>query len=292
MRSYDPLGAISITASLVLAMYAVAGAPVAGWESAQTILLLALAAGLLAAFGTIERRAREPLVPLVFFRSRLLIASNLGFALASAAIYGMAYVLSLYTQEVLHYSAVRFGLAALVMPVGVGIGAQLARVAVTKRGPRVTSALAMLALAGALRPARENARRRPLRARHPAGAGGVRHPGVRHPAFNAYAIATLMGVGEREAGLAAGLNNTSEMMGGALGTALMATIAVEKTGNAIAGGRGTAVALTEGFQAAFTVGIVFALLGAVVSVGFLGVRRQTLLESTAPEAPLAVDLVE
>jgi EmrB/QacA subfamily drug resistance transporter len=277
VRSYDPAGALSITGSMVILMYAIAEAPDAGWGSVQTLSLLAVSAVLLGAFVVIERRAKVPLVPLVFFRSRLLVAANIGFALASACIYGMVFILSLYAQEVLDYSALEFGFAGLVLPVAVGIGAQIAQVVATKRGPQILSTVGMSVLVVAFL----------MLAALPLDASYLTDmfPALLvfgfffGLAFNSYAIATLMGVGEREAGLAAGLNNTSEMMGGALGTALMATVAVSTTSDVIADGEARGLsALNEGFQSAFTVGIAFAVIGAIVSILFL--------RTTRPSAPL------
>ena len=270
-REYDPLGALTITAALVAFIYALTDAPDAGWASAQTILLFVVSLLLFAAFVLIEKRAKAPLVPLWIFRSRLLVAANVGLALAAAAIYGMTLMLSLYGQEVLGWSALKFGLAGLAVPVTASIGAIAGQALVTKRGPQALAAIAMVVMAVSFL----------LLAGIPVAGDYVTDllpalvvfgPAL-GAAFTAFTIATLMGIGESEAGLAAGLNNTFEMAGGVLGTAIMATVATSTTTELLQDGAGPPVALTEGFQDAFAVGIPIALLGAVVAVLFLRTGR-------------------
>jgi MFS family permease len=121
-RSYDPLGALTITGALVLLVYAVVEAPDAGWGDPQTILLLAGSAALLGTFALIESRQRAPLVPLRIFRSRTIVGANAVMLVFGALPYGLGYVLTLYAQQVLGYSAVKFGLTSLVFPAMAAVG--------------------------------------------------------------------------------------------------------------------------------------------------------------------------
>ena len=197
-RSYDPAGALTITGALVLLVYAVVEAPDVGWGDAQTILLLAGSAVLLAAFALIESRHPAPLVPLRFLRSRTLVGANLVMLLTGAVAVAMPFVLTLYAQQVLGYSAVEFGVGSVVLAVAVTVGAIVAQAAVLKVGFRPVAATGM-ALMGAgsllltqvsvggsyfgrhlLRAARRRSRDRPrLRDRHGRGARGCRRARVR-----------------------------------------------------------------------------------------------------------------
>lgn len=117
-HDFDVPGVLSVAAALVALIYAVIQAPTAGWGSAQTVSLLALSLALFAVFVMIEWRAKPPLVPRRIARSRTLLAANVGLAFSAAPIYGMAFIISLYGQRVLGYSALKFGLAAVILPSG------------------------------------------------------------------------------------------------------------------------------------------------------------------------------
>ena len=147
-RSYDPAGALTITGALVLLVYAVIQAPVAGWGSLRTVLLFAGSAALLAAFALIEARHRAPLVPLRIFRSRTLAAADALTVLIGTVAVGMPVVLTLYAQQVLGYSAVKFGVSTVVLAVAVTAGAIAGQAAVLKAGFRPAAATGM-ALMGA-----------------------------------------------------------------------------------------------------------------------------------------------
>src|SRR5262249_22758400 len=147
-RSYDPAEALTITGALVLLVYAVIQAPHAGWGSPRTILLLAGAAALLAAFAVIESRHRAPLVPLRIFRSRTLAAADALTVLIGTVAVGMPVVLTLYAQRVLGYSALKFGVSTVVLAVAVTAGAVAGQAAVQRAGFRPVAA-AGLALMGA-----------------------------------------------------------------------------------------------------------------------------------------------
>ena len=117
-RDFDIAGSLTVTAALVALVYAIVDAPDAGWGSAKTVSMFALSLVLFTAFAAIERGAATPLVPQRITRSRSLVAANVGLACTAASIYGMAFIVALYGQEVLGYSALKFGLAGIVLPVG------------------------------------------------------------------------------------------------------------------------------------------------------------------------------
>jgi MFS family permease len=254
-RRFDVAGVLSVTGALVALLYAVVQAPSAGWGSTQTIALAVLSLGLFGAFAAIERRATQPLIPRAIARSRPLLAANVGLAFTAAAIYGMALIVSLCGQEVLHYSALKFGLEAVILPVGAAAGAATSQALATRYGPRAVSAGGIAGLVVGLA----------LLARLPVHATfaidlapalllfGV----ALGLAATAYSIATLTGVPSRDAGLAAGLNNTFEQIGGALGTAVMATIAAARTSDLLDTGTTPPLALDHGFRLAFAAAIAF-----------------------------------
>jgi EmrB/QacA subfamily drug resistance transporter len=134
-RSYDPGGALTSTGALVLLVYALVEAPDVGWGDVRTILLVAGSAVLLAAFALIDSRHRAPLVPLRFLRSRTLVGANLVMLLVGAVAAGIPFVLTLYAQQVLGYSAVRFGVSSVVLAVAVTVGAIVARPRSSRSAP-------------------------------------------------------------------------------------------------------------------------------------------------------------
>ncbi len=150
-RSYDPAGALTITGALGLLVYAVVEAPTKGWGSAQTIAMLAGSALLLVAFVVIESRQANPLVPLRFLRSQTLVGANSVMLFFGAVVYGMPFILTLYTQQVLGYSALRFGLTSIVFPIGAAIGSISGQAIVLRVGFRPVATLGMALMAvGAL----------------------------------------------------------------------------------------------------------------------------------------------
>jgi len=266
-RRFDVAGAATITAALVALVYGVVEAPDAGWDSGQTLGLFALAALLTVVFVGIESRSVAPLAPLSVFRSRSLVGGNLVlFALGTMA-FGVPFILTQYAQEVLGWSPVHFGLASVVMPVAAVAGTASAQAIATKGGVR-TVAVAAMALTGLGSLVLTQV-----------SVGGtylgdlffallLLGPGV-GAAYVAGSIASLTGVAETEAGLASGLNNASFQIGGAVGVAILSTVAV-----AGAHGAGSLAALTDGYQSAFAVAIAVAALGAVAAGLLLGSSRE------------------
>jgi len=265
-RSYDPAGALTITGALILLVYALVEAPDAGWGSLQTILLFVGSALLLAAFTLIESRHRAPLVPLRFFRSRTLAGANAVMLLVGTIAVGMPFVLTLYAQQVLGYSAVKFGVGSVVLAVGAAVGAIVAQTVIVKLGFRAVAAAGMALMgAGSLLLTQVSV-------------GGsyfgdiffallVFGPGV-GLAFVTATVAALAGVAEHEAGLASGLSNTALQIGSALGVAILTTVAVSRSHDYIAAhaGANPLVVLTKGFQSAFVACAVLAGIGLALAL--------------------------
>ena len=266
----DIAGAVTVTASLMLAVYAIVNGNEAGWTSAQTIGLLAAAAALLALFLVIEARVRSPLVPLSLFRLRNVATANVVGVLWAAAMFAWFFLSALYLQLVLGFSPLRVGLAFLpanlIMAVfSLGLSAKL----VMRFGIRLPLALGLLLAAAGLA----------LLARAPVDGNFLVDvlpsmillgfgAGI---AFNPLLLAAMSDVEPGGSGLASGLVNTSFMMGGALGLAILASLAAARTNNLLAFGASSLVALNGGYQAAFLVGALVAALAAVLAAVLLRV---------------------
>ncbi len=265
-RAFDFAGAVSVTAAISLFVYGLVEAPNAGWGSAQTIGLLAAAAALLATFVAIERRSASPLVPFSIFRIRTLTGANVVGILTGASLFSMFFFISLYMQNVLGYSAIKAGLSYLPLAVTIIIAAGIASVLVTRIGFKPVLAAGMLLIAGGLLWFGQ------------ISAGGSFLSDLLGPmllaavglgfAFVPQTIAAVSGVAEREAGLASGLINTSQQVGGALGLALLSTVAFPQIEDAAiaSGGAPTAATLTEGYADAFMVGAGVAALGVIATL--------------------------
>ena len=286
-RSYDPVGALTITGALGLLVYAVVEAPTKGWGSAQTIAVLAGSAVLLLAFVLVESRQANPLVPLRFLRSRTLVGANSVMLFFGAVVYGMPFILTLYTQQVLGYSALRFGLTSIVFPIGAAVGSISGQAIVLKVGFRPVATLGMVLMAaGALLLTQVSVNGTYF--------GDIFFgllvfgPGVGF-AFVTASIAALHGVPDHEAGLASGLSNTSFQIGAAVGVAIVSTVSVTRTKDFLAANSGAdkLEALTHGFQAAFLASGILAALGAIAAVTLLG-RRETSRTSERLE-PVTAD---
>jgi EmrB/QacA subfamily drug resistance transporter len=262
-RRFDVAGAVTITAALVALVYAVVEAPEVGWTDAQTLGLLALSAALIALFALIEARSAAPLAPLRVFRSRALVGGNLVlFALGMLA-FGMPFILTQYAQQVLDYSPVEFGLGSVVMPVTAAIGSATGQAIATKGGVRPIVVVSMVLTGlGCLLLTQVSVDGSYL--------GDIFFgllifgPGL-GAGYVAASIASLAGVAETEAGLASGLNNTSFQIGGAVGVAILSSVAISQ-----ADGAEPLVALTNGFQSAFAVAIAFAAFGLLTAILLLG----------------------
>jgi MFS family permease len=267
----DVAGAVTVTASLLLAVYAIVNGNDRGWTSGQTLGLLAAAAALLALFLGIEARVRTPLIPLGLFRLRNLATANVIGVLWAAAMFAWFFLSALYLQLVLGYSPLQVGLAFLpanvVMGVlSVGLSAKL----VLRLGirPPLTAGL-LLAAAGLVlfvrAPVDGSFAVDVLPSMILLGLGA----GI---AFNPVLLAAMSDVEPAEAGLASGVVNTSFMMGGALGLAVLASLAASRTESLLASGDDRITALTGGYHAAFLVGALFALAAAALGALLLRAR--------------------
>jgi EmrB/QacA subfamily drug resistance transporter len=286
-RSFDPAGALTITAALGLLVYGVVEAPDAGWGSAQTLLLFAASAALLGLFALIESRHPAPLVPLRIFRSRTTVGANAVMLLFATVAFGMPFTLTLYAQQVLGYSAVKFGLTSVVFPAMAAAGSIVGQAVVLRVGfrPVAAAGLALMA-AGSL-------------VLTQVSVGGsyfgdiffgllLFGPGI-GLAFVTATVAALAGVQEHESGLASGLSNTAFQMGAAIGTAIVATVAVSRTHDYLAANAHASplAALNEGFQSAFLTTAILAGIGAALALLLLGRPREATNEQLELEPSAA-----
>jgi EmrB/QacA subfamily drug resistance transporter len=290
VRCFDLAGALTVTAAVLLLVAGISEAPDAGWTDLRTLVFLGASVALLALFRRIEQRSPSPLVPLRIFRSRSLVGGNVVLLTAGMCIEGMLLIVTLYAQEVLGYSTIQFGLMTAVMTVMSVIGAYSAQALVSRIGLRPVGAAGMLLIAAAcLLLTQVSANGSYLDdifwglLVFGAGLGA---------AFVASQIAALSDVAERESGLAAGLVDSSFNIGGALGLAILSSVAVART-DAVAGGASPAAglqALTEGFQAAFLVAVGLGLLGLFAALALL--PRSTAGAPAPAHADLASDRSE
>jgi EmrB/QacA subfamily drug resistance transporter len=281
-RSYDPAGALTITGALVLLVYAVVKAPDVGWGDVRTILPLAGSALLVAAFGLIESRHHAPLVPLRIFRSRTLADANAVTVLIGTVAVGMPFVLTLYAQRVLGYSALRFGVGSVVLAVGATAGAIAGQAAVGKAGFRSVAATGLALMgAGSL-------------VLTQVAAHGSYFPEIFFGlvlcglgiglAFVTATVAALAGVAGHEAGLASGLSNTALQIGSALGVAIVSTVAVSRSADyqAVNKGANPLVVLTQGYRSAFVACAVLAGIGMALALLLPGRPRNPAHEPPEP----------
>lgn len=266
-RRFDVAGAVSVTAGLSILVYALVDAESAGWGSTRTLLLLALSVALLAAFVVIELRSKQPLVPFRIFNLRALRAANLSMVLFAGGMFSLFFFLSLYMQQVLGYEPIEAGLAYLPLSVGIIVAAGVASQLVTKLGVRpvflsgfVLVVIGLLwfsqvspdgtFLVDILGPSLFFA----------VGAGLVFVPAT---------IASVSGVSGQDNGLASGLINTSQQIGGALGLAILATIATSRIDAVAATAGSKGAALTDGFQYAFLGAAGLVALGGLIGLALM-----------------------
>ena len=266
-RSFDVAGAVTVTAGLAMFVYALVDANDAGWGSAQTLGLIAAALALLAVFVAIELRTERPLAPLAIFRNRALRGANIVSLAMAAAFFPMFFFLTFYAQYVLGYEPIEAGFAQLPIALSIIVFAGVASQAVTRVGYKASLVIGLSVAAGGLLWFAQ------------VSAGGSFMADILGPsvvtgfglafAFVAGTIAATSGVSGEQAGLASGLVNTSQQIGGALGLAVLIALATARTDAVDAA---QAVALTEGYQAGFLGGAALALLGVLLSVLLLSGR--------------------
>ena len=285
-RHFDAAGAVSVTGGLSLLAYALLDASSAGWGSAKIVGLLAASVALLGAFVVIELRSRAPLMPFRIFRLRTLSGANLVAILLGASLFSMFFFISLYMQQVLGYSPIHAGLSYLPLAVTIIIAAGLGGQLVTRFGFKPILAAGMGAVAlGLLWFSRVSV-------------GGGFLTDILGPSllaaiglgfgFVTSTIAAVSGVDGHEQGVASGLINTSQQIGGALGLAVLSTIATTRTHDVMAsGGSSLTKALTDGFQSAFLGGAIIAAIGFVATLVLIRTRdsRAHLEMAKAEAAP-------
>jgi len=281
-KRLDVVGAVAITGALVLAVYAIVNGNQTGWLSAQTLGLLGAALAIAVAFVAWEARMPAPLVPLGIFRHRNLSVANTVGVLWAASMFALFFLSALYLQLVLHYSPLQVGLAFLpgnviMMLFSLGLSAKL----VLRFGFRkplafglAVAALALLWFARA--PVHGSFLVDVLPSMILIGVGG----GL---AFNPVLMAAMSDVEPQDAGLASGVANTAFMMGGALGLAVLASLASSRTHHLTASGHGSLAALTGGYHAAFALGAALALVAAALGGAFL--RTRTTAAGAHPPEP-------
>jgi EmrB/QacA subfamily drug resistance transporter len=281
MRGFDAGGAITITGSLALLVYAISKAPNDGWGSGTTIGLLVGAAVLFVAFLVIERRHPAPMVPFQIFRTKTVTGANVAGFLLGAVVFSNFFLLTLYVQQVLHYSALKTGLTFLATAGTVIPVAGLSQALVTKFGPRPVMAVGLALITGGMVWYSQISV-------HSSFASdllpGYLLVGVGMAfSFIPMSIAALAGVAPDEAGLASGLINTSQQVGGALGVAIASTVAFTHANSLIKTGHAVASAQTSGFALGFWV---IAGLSAAAVVATLALVRsdEVSLEQVATAA--------
>jgi len=270
-RHFDFPGAVSITAGLMLLVYAMTRATTDGWGSSSTLALLAGAVALVVAFVLIELRSPSPLLPLRIFRSPTLSAANVAMAIVGGVAFSEFFILTLYLQDVLHYSAVMSGAAFAGFALAVVVLSNVAQVIVGRIGVRPTLTAGLLISAASI----AWLTRLPVDGHYfwdlfPAFVLGGAGLGL---SFVPVTIASLTGVDRSDAGVASGLINTSRQIGGAIGIAAISAIAANSTRHYVdahsALGVTTGAALDHGFQTALFVLIGLLLAGALITVTFV-----------------------
>ena len=270
--SWDIAGAVTVTGGLALLVYTLVDANNAGWGSTQTLGLGALSLLLLAAFVAIELRRKYPLIPFSIFRLRTLRGANVIGLLLGMSLFAMFFFISLYMQQVLGYDPLKAGLAYLPLAGLIIVSAGGASQLVARFGFKPVLIVGLLfTAAGLFWFSRVSA---------PGGTyvGDVLFPSMLAAvglglSFVPVTIGSVTGTKPSEAGLASGLINTSQQVGGALGLAVLATIATTRTDDVLASGvQNQAVALTEGFQDAFFAGGIIALVGALLAAVLISTR--------------------
>ncbi|ERJ40497.1 MFS family multidrug efflux protein [Burkholderia sp. AU4i] len=276
----DVAGAVTVTASLMLAVYGIVGGNEAGWLSTQTVVLIGAAAALLALFIAIEARAAHPLMPLTLFAARNVALANVIGVLWAAAMFAWFFLSALYMQRVLGYRPLQVGLAFLpanliMAAFSLGLSARI----VMRFGIRGPIAAGLLIAACGLA----------LFSRAPVDGGFAWHvlPGMTllgigaGVAFNPMLLAAMSDVDPADSGLASGIVNTAFMMGGALGLAVLASLAAARTDVLAAANAAPLDALNGGYHAAFAFGAAFAAAAALIGLA-LRIRRQDAVEGTGP----------
>jgi EmrB/QacA subfamily drug resistance transporter len=279
-KSFDALGAVLVTGGLSTAVYGITQANDWGWSSAQTIGVFAAAVALLAGFVVRELSAADPLMSFSIFKIKTVSGANIAGFILGTALFSMFLMLTLYMQQVLGYSPLKTGVAYIAVAGGVIVWSMVAQTLVTRVGvkPVLVTGMSLLTV-GLLYFTQVSADGSYLGDLLPGFLIIAMGMGF---AFVPISIAALAGVPAKEAGIASGLINTSQQIGGALGIAVLSSVAVAHTTDATKAGDAVPQALTSGFQAAFWVGAGVAFAGVVAALALI--RKDELAASPTYEA--------
>jgi EmrB/QacA subfamily drug resistance transporter len=279
-RRYDALGAVLVSGGLALLVYAISRAPIVGWATARTILLLVAAGVLLAAFLVNERRVDDPLMPFHIFRVRTVAGANIVGFLLGGVLFANFFVLTLYVQDVLGYSAIKTGVTFVATAGTAVVAAGVAQALTTRFGPKPIIAIGLLLLTAAMVwyahiPVHGSFASDLLPGYLLVGVGIAF-------AYVPVSIASLAGVAEREAGLASGLINTSQQIGGAIGTAIASTIFTTHFKSLRIEGKSLPEALTGGYAWAFWGLAVIGVLALIAALTLIRREEMADVPSAAP----------
>src|SRR6266487_59787 len=282
VKSFDALGAVLVTGGLVALVYAITQSGTYGWGSGRTIGVIAASVALLAAFGWWEQRQAEPLMRFGILRTKTVAGANVGGFILGTATFSLFLMLTLYMQQVLGYSPMKTGVAYLAVAGSAILWSAVAAQLVTRIGVKPVLVTGMVALTSGL----VYFTQVPVHGTYLSDLlPGFLLVGVGLGfSFVPISIAALAGVHPAEAGLASGLINMSQQIGGALGIAALATIATTRTTDALATGSTHASALVTGFHGAFLAGVIIAAIGIVATLTLI--RRDELEQQVEAEAVL------
>jgi EmrB/QacA subfamily drug resistance transporter len=279
----DVAGAVTVTSGLLVLVYAIVKAQDYGWTSAKTLGLGALAAVLLGSFVVIELRSKAPLIRLGIFRLRSLTASNVAMLLVASGLFSMFYFAGIYLQEVLNYGPLKAGLAFLPFTLGIIVGAVASQQLIQRIGIRAVVFVGLtLGAVGLLYFTQLSTTSTYLANVFPAIA--VMSIGMGMTFVPLTLLATTK-VDADDAGLASGLFNTSQQIGGALGLAVLSTLATSRTSDLIGSGVAQPTAITNGFHVAFAVGAGLLLAGIAVIAIFIRSEDVTQIDAAEVAVP-------
>jgi predicted MFS family arabinose efflux permease len=286
-RAFDLAGAVSVTAGLVVLVYAIVKAQAFGWGSARTVGLIAGALLLLSAFVIIERRSVAPLIRLGVLRVRTLAVADIVLLLVASGMFGMFFFASLYVQEILGYSPLRAGLAFLPVTAGIVIGAGAAQQLIKRVGVRNLAVVGTLLAAAGLvvltqLPVHGSYAGDLLSGLLPLSIGmGL--------TFVPITLLATGGVSDDDAGLASGLFNTAQQVGGSLGLAILSTLAAAQTSSVLHGATSTAAQLAarvSGYHVAFAVAAAMLAAGGLILAMMLRRRHVDAIDLDAAPSPV------
>ncbi|HWY90988.1 MAG TPA: MFS transporter, partial [Solirubrobacteraceae bacterium] len=287
-RGYDVGGAMAITLGMLALVFTLIKADSWGWGSGKTIAGFAVAAVLVSAFVLIESRQRDPLVPLRIFSNRSLAASDVTMLLVAAALFGMFFFCTLYLQQVLRFSALKTGVSYLPFSLTLIAGSAGASRIVDRFTPKPVLVTGLsISTAGFIVLTQVSGHGDYWSHVFPAmlilGIGlGL--------SFVPITISATTGVAPEDSGLASGLLNTTQQVGGALGLAILSTVSTTRVTNALHGGAALPVALTHGFKGGFIVAAIICASGAALAVALLPGRRRTVATHVENEQVEAIAL--